>query len=146
MPVRRRPAAREASQANRNRNRNRAEGAVWRRIVQGVLSRDLRVCWICRHPGANAADHVIPVTERPDLALSAANLRAVHSASRAGGGECRVCSVAATVKAGAPVRVFCNEIKGSGSIERARRIIETRTGLALGSQSSGKPGGERDWE
>jgi hypothetical protein len=124
-----------------------AEGAVYRRIVRGVISRDLGICHICGHPGSNAADHVLPVAERPDLAVTPANLKAVHSASKNGGGQCPACSVAATVKAGKEVRIFCNEIRGALSIERARRVIAGRTGLPLATGSSATPhsNGERDW-
>src|SRR5208282_6527437 len=107
------------SRSRPTRKRYRAEGAVWHRIVKSVVSRDFGVCWICGHPGARSADHVIPLTERPDLDLDAANLRAAHGVPH----PCPVCSVAATVKAGKEVKVFCNEIKQGWSTERARRVI-----------------------
>jgi hypothetical protein len=132
---RRRPAQRTATE----RNRHGAEGAVWHRIVTFVTGRDHGICHICGHAGAKIADHVIPVTERPDLALDAANLKAAHGYARGGSGECETCSAAA----GKPV--YCNEIRGAMSVERARRVIETRTGLALGPQAGSQPQGERDW-
>jgi 5-methylcytosine-specific restriction endonuclease McrA len=48
----------------------------WRRTVAYVLRRDGHICWICGQPGADSADHVIPVahggTDHPT------NLRAIH--------------------------------------------------------------------
>jgi hypothetical protein len=122
--------------------RGKAEGAVWRRIAKHVLDRDRRICWVCLHPGATGVDHVIPVTERPDLELAEHNLKAIHAAGR-GHGACPVCSAAAEVrgqKAG-----FCNEVKGAMSVERARRIIEARTGLTLLPQGQARPDAEREW-
>lgn len=121
------------------RARRGAEGAVWRRIVQHILSRDMGICHICGHPGANSADHVISVAERPDLSLDAANLKAAHSHPAA----CPVCSPASIARGGKPV--YCNEIKQGMSTERARRIIEARTGITLG-KTPGDPRGERDWD
>jgi hypothetical protein len=124
---------------NRAGSRYGAEGAVWRRIVRAVVSRDRGICHVCRHPGAKAADHLVPVTERPDLALDAANLKAVHAVPAG----CPVCSAAALARGGKPV--YCNEVKGAMSLDRARRIIETRTGLSLGPKTAEQPPGERDW-
>lgn len=119
-------------------NRARAEGAVWRRIAKSVVSRDFGVCYICGHTGATSADHVIPLTERPDLDLDAANLKAAHGFPH----PCPVCSPAAIARGGKPV--YCNEVKQGWSLDRARRVIETRTGLAL-ARDQDKPRGERDW-
>lgn len=119
-------------------DRHGAEGAVYRRIVQYVVSRDYGICHVCGHPGANSADHhPHPVTERPDLARDPANLRAIHGHPSA----CPVCSPAAIARGGKPV--YCNEIKQALSLERARRIIETRTGLSLAKEE--QPRGEREW-
>jgi hypothetical protein len=123
------------------RNRNGAEGAVYRRIVQSVISRDLGICWICKHPGANSGDHVIPVAERPDLALVPSNIKAVHAYSRSDPGGCPVCSTAALARGGKPV--YCNEIRGALSPDRARRLIEERTGLKLVNMKAAD--GEREW-
>lgn len=137
MPSRRRrPPARTASPS----------GSAWRgagsalrdRITAHVVGRDLGVCWICGHTGAKVGDHVIPVTERPDLALDAANIRASHGYRRSGDGACQTCTAAA---GGKPI--YCNELRGMGSVDRARRIIAERTGLVLGKQD--QPRGERDW-
>lgn len=134
MPPRRRPPK------SGERNRHGAEGAVWKRIVSYVVSRDRGICWVCGHSGAQSADHVIPVTERPDLATAAVNLRAAHSWP----GGCPDCTRAYTAKGGQKP-VYCNEIKGGMSVERARRIISERTGLALGVTPEDKARGERDW-
>lgn len=127
---------------SRPKRRGGAEGAVWRRIVKAVVSRDFGVCWICGHPGSKSADHVISVTERPDLAMEFTNLKAAHSYP----GGCDTCSASSLARGGK--RIHCNEIKQGMSVERARRVIESRTGLSLGL-SEGKPrpaSGERAWD
>ncbi len=131
-------SAAATSTSRATRDRHGAEGAVWRRIVKFVVSRDAGICAICGHAGANSADHKVSVTERPDLALTASNLQAAHGYP----GGCPACSAASVARGGKPV--YCNEIKQALSIERARRIIETRTGLVL-SKAEGEPRGERDW-
>jgi hypothetical protein len=139
MPARRRRLPQKKAEV---RNRNGAEGAVWRRIVQSVISRDFGICWICKHPGANSGDHVVPVAESPGLALAPSNIKAVHAYSRSDPGGCPVCSPAALARGGKPV--YCNEIRGALSAERARRIIEERTGLKLPGTAKAA-GGEREW-
>lgn len=135
MPARRRrPPARDTG-----RTRYGAEGSVWRRIAAFVISRDRGICHICLHNGAGVPDHLIPVAERPDLALDAANMKAAHGYLKTKDGACPVCSEAA----GKPV--YCNEIRGALSVERARRLIEQRTGLTLGTDAGSQPRGERDW-
>ena len=88
-------------------------------MVTQVVVRDHGKCHLCFHFGAHSADHLVPDTEgglsTPD------NLKAVHAYPRG----CGVCTAAA----GKPV--YCNEIRQYGSIERARRKIEERTGLRL---------------
>jgi hypothetical protein len=107
-----------------------------------VIRRDRGVCHICGHTGAKVPDHLVPVAERPDLALDAANIRAAHGYLKNGGGECTVCSAAAVSRGGKVI--FCNEIRGALSVDRARRLIEKRTGLSLGGTAE-EPLGERDW-
>lgn len=126
------------STATRKRNRHGAEGAVWRRIVTWVVNRDKGICHICTHAGATTADHLISVTERPDLALTHTNLKAAHAYPHA----CPVCSEAAERRGGKPV--YCNEIKQGYSLERARRLIEERTGLSLAAVT-GAPEEALDW-
>lgn len=47
-------------------------------LSRRVIARDRGVCWLCGQAGADTADHVVPVAERPDLAYSLANLKAAH--------------------------------------------------------------------
>lgn len=52
------------------------------RLHAYVIARDNGICWLCGHPGADTADHVIPVEQRPDLRHDATNLRAAHGTRR----------------------------------------------------------------
>lgn len=52
----------------------------WQRIARHTLAVS-RICGWCGHPGANQADHIIPVSERPDLALDPDNVAPIHGAS-----------------------------------------------------------------
>ena len=69
------------------------------------------------HGGARQVDHVIPVTEQPGLAYAMSNCRPAHGAP---GNPCRECSAAAGRS------IHCNQLRGMGSVERARRIIAER--------------------
>jgi hypothetical protein len=109
-----------------------AAGRPWLRLVKAVVQRDFGRCWICGHYGAKSADHVVPETEGGETTLD--NLKAAHAV----GSPCTDCSYAA----GKPI--FCNELKGGYSVERARRKIEERTGLRLGGEAPSGPEG-RDW-
>lgn len=40
------------------------------------------VCHLCGHPGATEADHVIPLSVRPDLRADSNNLRPAHGGKR----------------------------------------------------------------
>jgi hypothetical protein len=125
------------------RDRHGAEGPAWRRIAAYVVARDGGRCHICGHGGAGVPDHLVPVTEQPGLALRAANLKAAHGYLKRRDGSCPVCSAASIARGGG--KVYCNEIRGAMSVERARRVIEGRTGLALGGEPEGGARGERDW-
>ena len=105
-----------------------------------MTGRDFGICHICGHGGATSADHVIPVTERPDLAMVLSNIKAAHAWPH----PCPTCTPAAVARGGKPV--YCNEVKQGWSLDRARRIIEERTGLTLGfGQDRPESQGEREW-
>jgi hypothetical protein len=105
-------------------------------MVQEAVRRDAGKCHICLHFGAKSADHLVPVTENPARALDMANLRAVHGYPAA----CPECSAAAARSGGK--LVYCNEIRGMGSIDRARRIIGERTGLSLSGGEAARESAE----
>lgn len=70
----------------------RPHGRRWQRLVRATLTRDHGICWLCHHPGADTADHILPVAQRPDLAWDIRNLRAAHGRRRtiaADGFECQ---------------------------------------------------------
>lgn len=48
----------------------------WRRLRVAVLQRDLYWCQICKKAWANTVHHIIPRSERPDLAMEMSNLQA----------------------------------------------------------------------
>ena len=65
--------------------------------------------------------------------MDTTNLKAVHHK------PCPICSEAA----GKPIR--CNGIKGGYSLDRARRIIEGRTGMKIGQNPGDAPSDGRPW-
>lgn len=54
----------------------RISGRRSQRRRRYVLSRDNGICWICGHPGATVADHVVPLAEGGADTID--NLRAAH--------------------------------------------------------------------
>lgn len=97
-----------------------ARGYRWGKFAAFVTQHYGGICWICGHQGAAQVDHVIPVTEG-GAEWDLANCRPAHGISRRPN-PCPVCSP----EAGRPI--FCNQIRGGLSVERARRIIAERVG------------------
>ena len=64
------------------------KGRPWERVRLQVLARDRNICWICHRPGANSADHIVPISlgGRP---LDPANLRAAHQSCNSSRGNGR---------------------------------------------------------
>jgi hypothetical protein len=106
-------------------------------MVVFIVNRDHGKCGICGHWAAHSADHIVPVTEDPGREWDTTNLVAAHAWPKA----CPDCSIAA----GKPI--YCNSIKGMGSMERVRRLLEKRTGLTLpvGEQAPYRPEGRDLW-
>jgi 5-methylcytosine-specific restriction endonuclease McrA len=48
----------------------------WQRTRRRILARDRGVCWICRKPGADTLDHLVPRSQGGGH--GDANLRAAH--------------------------------------------------------------------
>jgi 5-methylcytosine-specific restriction endonuclease McrA len=73
-------------------------GGRWRRIRLEVLQRDGRICWMCKQPGADSVDHLIPLSRGGDP-YAKGNLAAAHMSCnlRRGTGEPRK-------RTGAPLR------------------------------------------
>lgn len=53
-----------------------------RKLAKYVIARDEGICWLCGHIGADTADHVIPVIQRPDLQFDTTNMKAAHGERR----------------------------------------------------------------
>jgi 5-methylcytosine-specific restriction protein A len=49
----------------------------YKQARRNVLARDHYMCWICGRPGADTADHVVPLAQGGDP-TSEMNLRAAH--------------------------------------------------------------------
>jgi hypothetical protein len=99
---------------------------------RAVVARQGGVCHLCSHGGARQADHVLSYADRPDLAWDPSNIRPAHGAP---GNPCRECSA----MAGRPV--YCNQLRGPMSIERAKRVIAelTRPGQDARPEPRPKP-------
>lgn len=63
-------------------------GTRWNRAVTQLKRESAPVCWLCgrdidmtldpRHPMSWTADHIEPLSKRPDLAYEPSNLRPAH--------------------------------------------------------------------
>ena len=104
----------------------RAAGHRWEAFARSVIDGYGGVCHICEHGGARQIDHVEPVTERPELTYVLSNCRPAHGAP---GNPCPQCSAAAGRS------IHCNQLRGMGSVERARRIIAER----IAEHGAGRP-------
>ena len=63
---------------------------TWKRMRRQILEAS-DVCWLCGKPGADTVDHVLPLSQFPELAHDLGNLRPAHkscnSKKGAGTGE-----------------------------------------------------------
>lgn len=109
----------------------RSKGRMWRALIIETLRRKGDTCIVCGHGGSTSADHEVPVTEAPEREHDISNLNPCHAWPKA----CTVCSH----HAGRPI--YCNSIKGMGSLERAKRKIEEYTGQPL----DGDPEEYEEW-
>jgi 5-methylcytosine-specific restriction endonuclease McrA len=50
---------------------------AWKRMRRQILEAN-DVCWLCGKPGANTIDHVLPLSQFPELAHDLGNLRPAH--------------------------------------------------------------------
>lgn len=153
VPARRRGPARLKGVARRRDDH--PHDKRWGRIKSFVIQRDMGKCVACGHWGADGIDHVIPRSECAVRGISPydpSNLAAIHHSQPCP--ECAQAAAALGNKAG-----HCNQLKGSGSLERARQLISNRTGLTIygviptgiqrNSKAPSKPAddnyGEREW-
>lgn len=59
--------------------------------VAAVLGQYGTTCHLCRHPGAESADHLLPVLTHPDLMYVVSNGRPVHHK------RCPTCNAACNI-------------------------------------------------
>lgn len=57
--------------------RNRAEGSRWHKLVRWVIRRDGGICHLCGRPGADTADHLVPLSQG-GAKMDPRNLKAAH--------------------------------------------------------------------
>ena len=115
-----------------------SNGHKWRLLARGVIANHCGICVVCGHGGSDAVDHVLPVTEHPELEWDVSNLRPVHHK------PCPVCAAASAALGKKPRR--CNYVKGMGSLARARRIMSEWTGLPVpGGVSPDTPSSGEWW-
>jgi 5-methylcytosine-specific restriction protein A len=67
----------EAWKGSRRKERTNLSGSRQQKRARYVLDKHDTICHVCGHPGADEADHVIPLAEDgPD---TTANMRPIHS-------------------------------------------------------------------
>jgi hypothetical protein len=119
-----------------------AKGRRWEAFARSVIAEHAGICHVCGHAGALQLDHLEPVTERPELTWIRSNCRPAHGVS-VRRNPCPVCSP----QAGRPV--YCNQLRGGLSVDRARRIIaewiEANQGAPPRARTAPEPGSGRDW-
>jgi hypothetical protein len=116
-----------------------ASGSVYRRMAKFVFERwgDRCHLHLCTHHNARHLDHVEPQTENEARKHDVTNLRPVHGSP---GNPCRECSQAAGKN------IYCNQIRGGYTIDRAIRKLRELTGLPI--PDYGKPAQQpraREW-
>lgn len=116
-------------------NRRHAKGSRWEAFARGVIQHYGGLCHLCGHGGARSVDHLVVVAERPELEWELSNCRPAHNAPY---NKCVVCSAAA----GKPI--YCNQIRGALSVERAQRLIAERTANGAPANKT-YPGAGREW-
>jgi 5-methylcytosine-specific restriction endonuclease McrA len=99
-------------------------GRAWERFRRLVFATHGTTCILCLHGGARTVDHLLSISERPDLAWSLGNCRPIHAAPH---NRCPVCGQ------------NCNGIKGGYSLERARRRYAEKMAAAGKSPSPPRP-------
>lgn len=110
--------------AGRRRER-RIGGRQWARFAKYVVDYYGGLCF-CGHGGARTADHVIADTERPDREWRIEDFRPAHGTP---GNPCPVCSRECGQN------IWCNQLKGSGSVERALRVIAEKKAAHQGGKT-----------
>lgn len=78
-------------------------GRPWTRTKARVIRRDAGICHLCGRPGADTADHIVPVAHHGAV-YDLANLAAAHH----------------------DVWPHCNRLRGDRSIPEARTAIAAR--------------------
>jgi hypothetical protein len=124
----------DRARLNSRRRKRPIGGWKWDRFAKAVVDRYAGYCHICGHGGARTADHLDPDTEHPDQPWKLERFRAAHGAP---GNPCPVCSRLAGQN------IYCNNVRGMGSVERARRIIAEKIAANQGRRSplnAEKPG------
>ena len=129
-------------------------GSYYNRLKRTVLEMYRYRCWICGCLGSPtsglAIDHVVPLSECAVNGIDPWDIKNWRPAHH--GKPCPYCSAASLANGNKAIR--CNQLRGSGSVERARQIIADRTGKTIEGiePSKGKPRsapaeprGERAW-